>query len=355
MHMASFQKKFTTNTLFREKSNDKGLFLKRIGTLIEEGYSIKDALDFLSKIEKGKSTEWIKQIQTGLLTGDPFHKELEKAGFSDRICGQIYLAAQYGNYGETIRQCGEQLLANNKRQEKLRGLATYPILLLCFLIGMLLLMRVLVFPHMEALMQSMSGTASISNNWIVDFVYYSPQILLGVLSVLLITILAVKHYLKKKTIIQKIDYYIKIPLIKVLLKDYYSHFFFFEWAQLFNNGCSFQEIIQIMQGDDSSTLLKETGQHLSKMMLFGYNIHEAVQTLPYFYEEGVLVITHGETLGKLGVEMAVYADYCEQQLNNRIEQLMSQLQPIIFSLVGLMIVAIYAALMLPIFTMMEGW
>lgn len=109
-----------------------------------------------------------------------------------------------------------------------------------------------------------------------------------------------------------------------------------------------------MQGGDSSKLLKETGVHLSKQMLAGNSIHEAISSLPFFYEEGLLVISHGENIGKLGIEMLLYADYCETQLNDRVEKLMERIQPIIFSLVGLMIVAIYAALMLPIFTMMEG-
>lgn len=352
--MGLYQKIRTINTLSREKPGEKGLFLKRIGMLLEEGYSIKDALEFLAKIEKGRPYEWTQKIQTGLLTGSSFHKELEKVGFADKVCAQIYLASQYGHYGQTIKQCGEQLLEKNNKQSKLRSLASYPILLLGFLVGMLIVMRVLIFPHMESLLLSVGSSEAVYTNGVVAFVYYSPQIMVGLLFINGVFIYALNRYLEPKSVIEKVVFYTRIPFVHLFLKDYYTQFFFLEWGQLFQNGCSFQEIIQIMQGGDSSKLLKETGVHLSKQMLEGNSIHEAISSLPFFYEEGLLVISHGENIGKLGIEMLLYADYCETQLNDRVEKLMERIQPIIFSLVGLMIVAIYAALMLPIFTMMEG-
>lgn len=352
--MDLFQKLRTINTLSREKSTEKGLFLKRIGMLLEDGYAIKDALEFLAKIESGIVYDWTQRLQSELLTGGTFHKALENIGFSDRTCSQIYLAAQYGNYGQTIRQCGEHLLEKNDKRLKLRSLASYPVLLVGFLVGILIVMRVLIFPYMETLLTSMGSSDAVYSNGVVAIIYYSPYIISAVVIYHLILYYLLKQYLKSKTLIERVKFYTRIPLLKMYLKDYYSHFFFLEWGQLFYNGCSFQEIIQIMQGGDSSKLLNETGRHLSDKMLAGKSVYEAISSLPYFYEEGLLVISHGENIGKLGIEMLLYADYCETRLNTRIEKMMERIQPIIFSLVGLMIVAIYAALMLPMFTMMEG-
>ena len=55
------------------------------------------------------------------------------------------------------------------------------------------------------------------------------------------------------------------------------------------------------------------------------------------------------------MEMLVYASFCENEFNQRIEKMMEKLQPIIFIFVALMIIAIYGALMLPVFSIMEGF
>lgn len=354
MFMASFQKKLTTNILSREQPGEKGLFLKRIGMLLEEGYSIKDTLSFLFRIEKGTTKLWVVSIQEGLLRGSSFHEELEHLGFSSKVCAQIYLASQFGNYGKAITQAGEQLLGGLEKQKKLKSLTAYPLILTFFLIGMLLLMRFLILPQMESLFTNTGSDEDLYANGLVMMVYYSPQIITGCLIFFLLTGVILKRVLAGKTMLDKVNFFMRIPFVKIYLKDYYTQFFFFEWGNLFQSGSSFQEIVTIMQGEGASKLLQETGQTLAEQMKLGKPIHESLQILPFFHEEALQVITHGENLGKLSTEMLVYASYCETQLNTRVEKLMGKIQPVIFIFIAMMIVSIYGALMLPIFSLMEG-
>ena len=355
MCMVSLQQKLTNNIISRERPHEKGTFLKRVGTLLKEGYSIKDALIFLEKIEKNVSKTWVKAIQEGLNSGSSLHEELEKVGFSTKICAQIYLAYQYGNYAETITRSGEQLLAELEQEKKFRSLLAYPLLLILFLVGMLLLMRFLILPHMEVLFSTSHSDVDIYSNWIVAFIYYSPQIILCFLLISFLIYLFVKKRLEKRTLVERYRLFMNYPIIHLYLKDYWTHFFFFEWGNLFKNGCSFQEIITIMQEKEASKLLQETGQILEEEMKVGKNLHESLATLPFFHEEALLVVHHGENLGKLSTEMLVYASYCETEFQTRIEKLMTKIQPVIFCLIALMIIAIYASLMLPIFSLMEGF
>lgn len=347
-------KKFIINITSHEQPDEKGMLLKRLGMLLEEGYSIKDALEFLLKIEKNTTKEWIKAIQKGMLMGNTLHEELDSLGFPTKICAQIYFASHYGDYGQTITRCGEQLLKELEKQKKLRSLLAYPILLLFFLLGMLMMMRFLILPHMESLFTNFESTTTMYSNGIVRFIYYSPQIIIGISGIILLGFCLLKKKLQDETVIDAMTFFIRQPFLTNYLKDYWTSFFFQEWGYLFKNGCSFQEIILIMQGDGASRLLQETGGILSKQMELGRTINESLEELPFFHEEGLMVVTHGESLGKLSTEMLVYASYCENEFNNRLEKLMGKLQPIIFSFVAVMIIAIYASLMLPIFSLMEG-
>lgn len=343
-----------TNIIFREHVNEKGLFLKRIGTLLEEGYSIKDALEFLVKIEKGDVKEWVENINEGMLSGYSFHEELEKVGFSSKVCSQIYLATHYGNYGETISRCGDQLLLEVEKRKKLNSLLQYPVLLLGFLFGIILMMRFLILPNMEDLYSSIQSESDIYSNKFVRFIYYFPQLIL--LLVILLTILYFKgrRLYKDKPLIETFNFLVKQPFLRPYINDYWTAFFLREWGYLFKSGCSFQEIVSIMRGEDASRILQETGTIISNEMAYGHSINESLSKLPYFHDEALLVVKHGENIGKLGIEMLVYADYCETNLSYRVEKLMGKIQPMIFMFIGLMIIGIYASLMLPIFSIMEG-
>lgn len=355
MHMVLFQKKRTYSITSRERPDEKGLFLKRVGSLLEGGYSLKEVLDFLLKFEKGVTRDWIFSIQNGLQTGRSFHKELETLGFSDKVCSQIYIASQYGNYGKTITHCGEHLLTTLAKKKKLKSLASYPLFLLVFLIGMLLLMRFMILPHMEVLFSSVGTKENLLSNRIVHLVYYSPHILIGLLVFTLMFILVLSRLFRNVQMIKRIEILTRVPILKHYLKDYLSQFFFFEWGNLLLNGCSILEVIELMKGEDASKILRETGGFLSVEMKQGRSVYEALSRLPYFYEEGLQVVSHGENLGRLGTEMLVYAGHCEIQLNLRVEKFMERLQPVVFVFIGLMILIIYAALMLPVFSLMEGF
>lgn len=354
MPMDIFQKIRTINILFPNLEKEKGLFLKRVGDLLNEGYSIKNTLNFIYKFEKDLVKEWIMSIQKGLLKGNSFHEELANLGFSSKICSQIYLASQYGNYGQTISRCGEQLLEEEKTRKKVRSLLSYPSVLLVFLLVMLLMMRFLILPNIANLFSSNSMDTNIYSNYLVRFIYYSPQLIIISIILLCFCLLILNRKLSKLSAIEKITYFTKWPIIHTYIKDYWTHFLFLEWGQLLKNGISFQELVLIMSGEEASQILQETGVVLTQEMSQGKTIKEALDCLPFFKEETMQVISHGENLGQLSTEMLTYASYCEIELINRVEKLLAKLQPIIFIFIALMIIAIYAAMLLPIFSMMEG-
>ena len=354
MLMDIFQKIRIINILSPNLEKEKGLFLKRVGDLLNEGYSIKNTLNFIYKFEKELVKDWIVSIQKGLLKGSSFHEELAKVGFSSKICSQIYLASQYGDYGKTISRCGEQLLEEEEMRKKVRSLLSYPVILLIFLLGMLMMMRFLILPNMANLFSSNSMDTNIYSNYLVLFIYYSPQLIITSALVLCIGLIVLDRKLAKLSAVEKITYFIKWPVIHTYIKDYWTHFLFLEWGQLLKNGISFQELVSIMSSEDASHILQETGVLLTREMSQGNSIKEALDTLPFFKEEAIHVISHGENLGQLSTEMLTYSSYCEIELIDRIEKLLGKLQPIIFIFIALMIIAIYASMLLPIFSMMEG-
>lgn len=352
--MATLQKAHIINILSPKIEKEKALLLKRLGGLLVEGYSIKDSLKLIEKFGKDDIKSWISSLQEGLVKGSSFHEELEKIGYSSKTCSQIYLASQYGDYGKTISRCGEDLLEQEKFKKKVRSLLSYPLLLLVFLFSMLMLMRFLILPNMENLFSSNLSETNIYADLLVSFIYYSPQIIIITLFLMILGYSMMKRNLSTISALERIRFFTKWPFIRAYLTNYWTSFIFLEWSQLLKKGLSFHQVIEIMSEEDASAVLKETGELLSNEMLQGKSVKEALEILPFFEEEALVVISHGENLGQLGIEMQVYSSYCKEELTEQIEKLLGILQPVIFIFIALMIIAIYASMILPIYTLMEG-
>lgn len=66
------------------------------------------------------------------------------------------------------------------------------------------------------------------------------------------------------------------------------------------------------------------------------------------------MITYGEIKSKLGSELEIYAQESWTQFFSQLHQATQFIQPIIFLVIALTIVMIYAAILLPIYQNMGG-
>lgn len=351
--MDTSMKKATRRTIFHEKrrAKEQADFLQKLGELLAAGFSMQDALQFLGIISSKET--WIKGVQQGLKEGGRLDEELVKVDFPEQITAQLFLAQIHGRFAETLISCGRQMKSQAKQRQELAGLLQYPVLLIVFLVGMLMSMRFILMPHM----QSMTGTGQGSETGLaraaVGFIYYSPQWLLASAVSLGFLSFLMHVYLKRKSALQKAVLFSAFPLLKSFVRLYYTYRFGKEWSLLFRSGLTMQEITGLMQEDGTSRLMKEVGESMEKTLRQGYDFKTALEQFPFFMTEMGGVIVHGESTGNVGAELGMFADDCLQRLNHRLQKSFQYIQPVLFFVIALMIVSIYAALLLPMFSMVK--
>lgn len=344
-----------TSFLDIKRQNAQGVFLKRLGTLLKEGFSLKEALSFLKTISDEERTHLIDSILHELEKGSSFHEELSKHHFPEKTCAQIYFSLMHGNFHGTVWMAGIQLIEQAQKKKKFLQIINYPILLLGFMISMLFAMRLILLPHIEQIAGNHIENMGWIERGILLIVHTSPYWIGGFVLLNIVILISIRLHLKERTAIEKITFYTKIPFLKKYLQLYWTQFFSLEWSQLLKSGCSMKEITSIMGKDGISPFLQETGNWIEKEMSKGKSFQEALFPFRFLKSEVSEIITHGETSGNLGAELALFSSECEEEFNLRIEQMMERIQPIIFIFVALMIIAIYAALLLPTFNMLEGF
>lgn len=351
--MGTSMKKVTRHTVFHEKhrTREQADFLQKLGELLASGFPMQEALQFL-EIMSPKEI-WIDDIQQGLKEGCRLDEELLKAKFPEHITAQLFLAQIHGRFSETLVSCGKQLKSQEKQKQELAALLQYPLLLMVFLVGMVLSMRFILMPHMQS-MTSMgqsdgAGLAGVA----VGFIYYSPHWLLALVAFAGLSSVLMHSYLKRKSALQKASLFSALPLLKPLVRLYYTYRFGKEWSLLFRSGLTMQEITGLMQEEGTSQLMKEMGKAMREIMRQGYDFKTALDQFSFLMEEMGWVILHGESTGNVGMELGIFSEECLRRLNHRLQKLFQYIQPVLFLVIACMIVTIYAALLLPMFSMVK--
>lgn len=284
-------------------------------------------------------------MKASLMRGDRLDQMFASVGFSDNIVTQIALADKHGNLLGSLTKIETYMLRMTKVRKKLMEVATYPILLLGFLILIMLGLKNYLLP------QLLEGDGK--DNWAVQLVQIFPQLFFVSLCGLLVLSLILYLWVKHQPALVFYRRMAKIPFIGQTVRLYTTAYYAREWGNLLGQGIDLLDLVSLMQ-EQKSNLFRELGADLEEALMLGQSFPDRIATHPFFTKELSLIIAYGEANARLGYELEVYAEEVWQAFFNRLNKATTFVQPLIFVIVAVVIVMIYAAMLLPMYQNMEG-
>ena len=279
-------------------------------------------------------------MRHGLANGQAFSEIMTGLGFSDAVVTQLSLAELHGNLSLALLKIEEYLDNLAKVKKKLIEVATYPMMLLGFLVLIMMGLRNYLLPQLS------------SQNFATQLIGHLPTIFL--LSVLMLLGLTGAIYLifKGQKRIPVYSFLARLPFVGSFVKIYLTAYYAREWGNMIGQGLELSQIFQIMQ-EQRSVLFQEIGQDLGQALQNGQEFSDKIASYPFFKKELSLIIEYGEVKSKLGSELEIYALKTWEEFFGRVNRTMNLIQPLVFVFVALMIVLLYAAMLLPLYQNME--
>lgn len=353
MHMVTFQKKIIENMLSTKNKKWHAYFLLRLGELLQAGFSLKEGIQFLIHLMP-KEKAALDSMLTALQQSDSFFQVLQRQQFSERVCTQVLLSESHGHFEEVLIHSGHYLLDREKQQKKLKKLLQYPAMLGIFMLGLLLAMRSFLLPHFLTMLEGNQAELPVISAIAMKGIEAFPFILLLITIIVFTMWLAYKVFISNKSAMMQATFVCRLPLIGQFRNYLYTHYFAHELGHLYKSGHELYQILRIMQQQTIYPLMKEVAQKIEQGLSEGISVHTSIQKMPFFRVELAHILMHGDRTNNLASELFFYAQNCQMQLTNKVEKAMSYIQPLVFMLIAVLILSIYLAILLPIFSMMEG-
>lgn len=306
---------------------------------MESGFTLTEIVDFLERSHL-LAQYYTQEMRSSLLAGENLASMMGRLGFSDDVVTQLALADIHGNTQGSLLKI-ESYLANLMTvKRKLLEVASYPIILLTFLILIMLGLRNYLLPQLE-------GT-----NLATRIINHFPMVFLTGVLVLALVILLLTWLQRRSRKISWYSHLAKLPLLGRFAQLYLTAYYAREWGNLIGQGVEMSQIVQLMQ-KQKSQLFQELGREMEDALLAGQEFHNKVLDYPFFLRELSLIIEYGQVKAKLGSELEVYAQETWDAFFSRVNRATQLIQPLVFILVALVIVMIYAAMLLPMYHNME--
>lgn len=332
---------------------NRPVFLARIGELLQEGYTFPEAIYLILPHHTADYEEVMEKMDEVFKRGLGASAVLERLGFPNTILLSVMIAEKNGRLEDVLASLSAQLVKVETAKKKFRNILAYPLVLFIFIGGLLVGFRHFFLPNMKALSISREADSSFLSTILPNLVTMLPDLFIGMFICSIGFALGTFLLYRKCTPKNKIKFINRLPVVRKWIFQWESQRFARELGSLLESGISIQDSLEVLVGQHVDVLLSEIAKQVREHLIYGEPFHAAIALTDGLTSEFSSFAKHGEASGHLAKELLIYSAHLEETLHDKMSKRLSLLQPMLFGLIALCILAAYLALLLPIYNMLD--
>ncbi|WP_203246919.1 competence type IV pilus assembly protein ComGB [Sporosarcina beigongshangi] len=347
--------KFVKKSVFQKKDKlqNQPAFLDRLAVLLQEGYTFYESIVLLLPHHMKKYESTLVVIHEDLKKGLGVTSILRRLGFSSAMLLPVAIAELDGRLALAMKGMAQRLRGKEEKQKKLKNLLAYPMILFMFVGALLIAFRRFFLPNIEMLAFTRSSESKGFLSSLPSIVTKIPDVaVLFVISLALLTLIAFFVYNKfePKT---KIRTMISLPIVGTLFTMIKTRDFASELGSLLESGLSMQDALDILVDQRLDRVLSEIAGNVRELVIYGESFDIATQLTEGLTNQLAAFAKHGANSGYLAKELVIYSEHLGEEIDKKLAKALTMLQPALFCIIAVCILAAYLALLLPVYGLMD--
>ncbi|MDF2856605.1 MAG: competence protein ComG [Neobacillus sp.] len=329
-------------------------FLKRMGELLARGYPIAEAIESISLHLPSSRKAELYDCIIELKEGQSFHDVLNKLGFHKDLIGYVFFAEQHGSFAEALLEGSQLAFVKDKDVKKLITLLQYPLFLIGITAFLFVFVQKSLLPKFTSLFNSMSLEANFFTLVINSLDRYIPITIFSFITVLLLATIYYFLVFRKLSVLKQRAQLVRIPIVGRILKLLFTHYFSVQLSFLLSGGISVSEALLLFEKNHRQPFYSLLGREIKEKLITGEKLESILANFPFFEKEFPMIIKHGQENGKLEQELLFFSQHCITSMEERLGKSMKTIQPILYLIIGFLVVSMYLAILLPMFHLLDG-
>lgn len=339
----------------RVMPRDLSVFCRQMGTILEAGVGIIQALEMLSKQTENKRLQKVlKEIQIEVERGNTL---TEAMGLYEEIFPSLFIhMIEAGETTGSLEISFKEMADYFEKEARLKGLVKkamiYPSAVGIVAIGVIIIMMSFVVPNFMGMFSSMNLEMPAVTLFVVgisDFIVRKGYLLAIGFLVFLIGFRFYSVTEKGQEFISKSQ--LKIPFLGMVLVKTASSQFVRTLRALLMAGVSMIEALEITSNIMQNWQFKKAVLLAREQVMEGNRLVEHLKSCGLFPPMVYYMIGIGEEAGKIEEMLYSIAIYYDEEVEIATTQFLAALEPIIIVLLALIVGGILGAIMLPMLTL----
>tara|TARA_B110000438_G_scaffold30683_2_gene30137 strand:+ start:8668 stop:9915 length:1248 start_codon:yes stop_codon:yes gene_type:complete len=328
-------------------------FTRQLATMFSAGLTIERAIQSLGAEEKHRK---FKKILNSV--GDNIRKGLNMSEslarhpgvFNNLFVAMVKAGEVSGNLNEILEQLSSYLENLDDTRRKVKSAMNYPIFMILFLIGMLMVMLLVIIPKFSQVYAQLGAGLPTATRQMIDFSNWFVNNI-GFLSFVIFMVFSIIWLISKTQrggfALDTIK--LKLPVFGSLMEQSILNKFCKTFGILIGAGVPVLETTALLRKVVDNKVYEKAIDDASDLIRDGYNISTALRRTEVFPSILLQLASTGEDTGELDDLLDRAADYYQKQVDALVDRMTTLIEPLLILLVGAVIALMVVLTYLPVF------
>jgi type IV pilus assembly protein PilC len=337
--------------------NDFLVFNQQFNTLIKAGIPILKALDLLAeRAAAPRLRPILGAVRRLVREGTTLSEALQQQGVFPKVYTTSVLAGEKsGNLSGVLEYYIAYQRVTTGLRKKLIATLIYPTILVCAATLIVTYLVSTVIPKFALLYGDLNINLPAATRILLAItVTYRPFLLagIGIMVVLALAAFAWSRSDKGGLALERLR--MRLPLVGDILTKFQFAQFCRTLSTLLAGGTPLVQAMETAGDAISGRLVSGAITHGAKLVREGQSLHDGLASTGLVPELALEMVEVGEASGALSPMLGSVAEFYEDEVNNRLANMVALIEPAILMFMAVLIAFILVALYLPMFSMSAG-
>lgn len=343
-------------TLFGVKARDVAAFSRQLATLVERGITAFSALQILKDQIRNPAfrevvTSMIQDLEQGSSFADAISRHPE--AFPSIYSRMVRVGESTGNLEVVLRQVADYIEKEKAAVKRVRKAMVYPALVLSLACGVVAIMVTVTLPPLLDMFNEFEAELPLPTKLLMAIVGFVTGYWFYILPVIIGTVVLAVWYVKTPDGREMFDrLLLRIPIVGMIIAQREMARFSRTMAISLDAGLPMFETMDLIIQTARNSVIRSALQDMRTQMVEGRGLFQSMASNELFPALLVQMVKVGEQVGTLSKDLTTVADMYEEDVDDRVDTLLSLMQPALLLGVGLIVAFIAVSVILPMYSIM---
>ena len=336
------------------------IFTRQFSVMIDAGLPLVQCLEILGSQQVNRAFQQVlfsvrQDVESGATLADSLRKHPKV--FDSLFCNMVAAGEAGGILDTILQRLSEHIEKAVKLKSSVKKAMIYPVAVITIAVGVIWVILTFVIPVFAALFQNLGGGTALPlpTRIVIALSHFMQRFSLIIFAAVAAGYwFGFRPYYATESGRRMVDKtMLRLPIVGMLLRKIAVARFCRTLGTMISSGVPILDALDITGRTAGNMVVQDAIRLTRNSIEAGRSISEPLKETDVFPPMVTQMIAVGEQTGALDTMLAKIADFYDQEVDDAVSGLLTLLEPIMISFLGVMIGGIVIAMYMPIFSLIS--